>query len=495
MPEAWRLPNLGLLELAAAALLLAGCGTSVAPVVAVAVIDAEAGPFASGVRLSASGQLVRSATAAGLVGLDEQGRAVPGLADRWIVTDDGLSYIFRLRDGTWPDGTELSAESVREGLRQALVALRGTPLGSEFADIDEIRAMTGQVIEIRLARPAPDLLQMLAQPELGVLHGGRGGGPMNLRREGAAALLAPFAPEQLGLPQSPDDRQRARSIRLNAVSGSVAVRLFAAGKADVVLNGRFADYPLAIGAGGVGQRLLRLDPAPGLFGLVVTHGGGFLALPENREALGLAIDRDALASALAVSGWTATTRIVAPGSAGDLGTIAERWSGLSHPQRQSEAAARVDRWTAQHREPASLRLALPGGPGADALFERLHADFDAIGVALGRVAESQDAELRLIDLVARYPRAEWYLAQLSCMAARGLCSASADARLADARAAADPAQRGAMLAEAEAELTAANVYIPLGAPIRWTLVRDGLTGFAVNPQAFHPLWPLAQQQK
>ena len=98
MPEAWRLPNLGLLELAAAALLLAGCGTSVAPVVAVAVIDGEAGPFASGVRLSASGQLVRSATAAGLVGLDEQGRAVPGLADRWIVTDDGLSYIFRLRD-------------------------------------------------------------------------------------------------------------------------------------------------------------------------------------------------------------------------------------------------------------------------------------------------------------------------------------------------------------------------------------------------------------
>ena len=493
MPCFGHLPKLALMV--ALLPLLTGCGDSAAPEIAIAVVGNEAAPFDSGVRLTAAGQLVRAAMAQGLVGLDEQGRVVPGLADRWIVTDDGLSYIFRLRDGTWPDGAELSAESVKAGLRQTLAELQATPLGAEFVQIDEIRGMTGQVIEIRLVQPVPDLLQLLAQPELGVLHGGRGGGPMSLRRDGVTAVLAPIALAKLGLPRADDQPAPARSIRLLAVPAPVAVKQFVAGEVDVVLGGRFTDYPEGAAASGVGQRLLRIDPAPGLFGLSVSRADGFLARPENREALALAIDREALAAALEVGGWVPTTRVVAPGSTGDLGTVGERWTSLTPAQRQREAAARVSRWTTQHREPAALRLALPDGPGGDALFGRLRADFDAIGVALSRVGDGKEAELRLIDLVARYPRPEWYLAQLSCAAARGLCSSSADARLADARGAADPAQRGAMLAEAEAELTAANVYIPLGPPVRWALVRDNVVGFAVNPQAFHPLWPLAMQQK
>ena len=494
MPRHWRSRKFALLAAAAIAL-LAGCGQSGAPELGIAVIDPAGLPAASGAHLSAAGQLIRAATAQGLVGLDEQGRVVPGLADRWIVTDDGLSYIFRLRDGTWPDGAELSAESVRLGLRQSLEALRQTALGGEFSDVDDIRAMTGQVVEIRLTRPVPDFLQLLAQPELGLLHSGRGGGPMALRRDGDAVLLAAIPPGKLGLPQVADESGLARPVRLQAAPAAVALKQFSAGRVDIVLGGRFADYPLAVAASGVGQRLLRLDPAPGLFGLAVTSDGGILARPENREALALAIDRDALAAALAGSGWTATTRIVAAGSAGDSGTIGERWAGLSRAQRQSEAAARIARWTAQHSDPASLRIALPEGPGADVLFDRLHTDFDAIGVALSRVGEGKEAELRLVDLVARYPGPEWYLAQLSCAAVHSLCSASADALVASARAAPDPGQRATLLAQAEADLTAANVYIPLGSPVRWSLVRDGVTGFAVNSAAFHPLWPLALQQK
>ena len=55
------------------------------------------------------GRLVRAATAEGLVSFDEQGRVIPALADRWIVTDDGHSYIFRLRDGNWSNGDPITA--------------------------------------------------------------------------------------------------------------------------------------------------------------------------------------------------------------------------------------------------------------------------------------------------------------------------------------------------------------------------------------------------
>src|SRR6187551_1561569 len=101
------------------AALLAGCGSDDGAV-DIAVIDTPESLFAGGVRLSAGAQHLRAATNAGLVALDAEGETVPALADRWIVTDDGRSYIFRLRDGTWPDGDDLTAESARRALNQAI---------------------------------------------------------------------------------------------------------------------------------------------------------------------------------------------------------------------------------------------------------------------------------------------------------------------------------------------------------------------------------------
>ena len=52
--------------------------------------------------------------------------------------------------------------------------------------------------------------------------------------------------------------------------------------------------------------------------------------------------------------------------------------------------------------------------------------------------------------------------------------------------------RARALAQAEAELTIANIYIPIGAPLRWSLVRGTVDGFLANPYAFHPLPDMAE---
>ena len=91
--------------LASLVLLLGGCGAADDGTLDVAVIGNEDDVFADGLRLSPAAQQVRAATDSGLVAFDDGGEVVPALAERWIVTDDGLSFIFRLRDGTWPDGT------------------------------------------------------------------------------------------------------------------------------------------------------------------------------------------------------------------------------------------------------------------------------------------------------------------------------------------------------------------------------------------------------
>ena len=49
--------------------------------------------------------------------------------------------------------------------------------------------------------------------------------------------------------------------------------------------------------------------------------------------------------------------------------------------------------------------------------------------------------------------------------------------------------------QAEAELTKANVFVPFGAPIRWSLVRGEAAGFAVNRWNIHPLMPMAMRPK
>jgi len=103
--------------------------------------------------------------------------------------------------------------------------------------------------------------------------------------------------------------------------------------------------------------------------------------------------------------------------------------------------------------------------------------------------------LRLVDTVARYPRAGWFLNQLSCTNVRTLCSAAADRLAAQALAETDPARRADLFAQAEAQLTIANSFIPFGVPIRWSLISGSTTGFMPNPWNVHPLLPLAMLPK
>lgn len=476
------------------ALVATGCAGGDDDTVPIAIAGSPAAPFESGGRLSLAGKLVRGATFEGLTGFDEEGRVVPALADRWIITDDGLSYIFRLRDGTWTDGSPLTAVSARAALRKALADIEGTPLASDLAAISEIRAMAGRVVELRLSYRHPDLLQLLAQPELGLSHQGVGAGPMSVVHEGNLAVLTPIPPARRGLPKEDGWNERARTVRVAALPLAQAVEDLRAGKISLVMGGSAADFPLASRVG-IAHGVVRIDPVSGLFGFAILNADGFLADSANREAIAMAIDRAALGRALDVRGWAPSTRIVSATMEGDLGTIGERWSQLDLDERRATAAARVTRWRNSGNPVPVLRIAMPRGSGADAIFVQLQDDLQFIGVDARRVGESADAELRLVDTVARYPRASWFLSQLACPLRRGLCSKEADRLAAEARRAPDGASRAALLAEAEAELTTANVFIPLGPPVRWSAMRRDVTGFSVNRWGMHPLMPLAMLPK
>jgi ABC-type transport system substrate-binding protein len=476
------------------AALLAACGNGSDGPLNVAIIGAPDDIFASGLRLSEAAQTVRGATGAGLVALDAQGEIEPALADRWIVTDDGKSYIFRLREGTWPDGAELTGESARAALRQVIRGLQGTSLGLDLGPVEEVRTMAGRVIEIDLKAPMPDFLRLLAQPELALAHRGFPAGPMVMHasgeRRGNIVELTFRPPEMRGEPQQDGWQKRVRTVAIEPLGAKKALAAFDQGDVDVLLGGTIAAWPLAE-PGPLSLGNVRLDNAVGLFGLQVMRERGFLATASNREALAMAIDRAELLSRFNIGGWVPSTRIVPAALAG--AKAPERWEGNSIEQRRAAAASRVAAWRAGagKGKPPVLTVALADQPGYAMLFNELVAQLGPVGIALERVPEGKPADLVLVDRVARYGAPRWFLNQFNCSLGRGLCNSGADAQVQAALAAADPQQRADDLARAEALLTAANVYIPIGAPLRWSMVRGNVTGYAPNPWAWHPLPDMA----
>lgn len=460
----------------------------------VVIIGESSTLFPEGIRMSVGGQHVRAASAEGLVALDPAGRIVPAIAERWIVTDDGLSYIFRLRDSAWPDGEPITAEDVERALKDLLSQLEGTSLGLDLAKVTEIRAMTGRVVELRLSSPMPDFLRLLAQPELGIVKAGSGAGPMVVSRDEdlAIARLSALPPEARGLPARQDWEALARPVTVRALPAARAIEAFSNGEVDLILNGRISNLP-EVELGPLSRGAIQVDPALGLFGFVFTREDGLLEDPARREALSMAIERSALIEPFALGGWQASSWIVPRELFEGRELTVSRWGDLSLEERRTIAAARIGSWIAENPETEPVvTVALPAGPGSDLLFAGIAEAWAAIGVSAQQVPSGEEADLELRDRLARYSSPRWFLNQFHCALEIGLCSEAADALVEQSLTALDPAEKQALLLEAQSELLAREVFIPLGAPVRWSLVRGALQAYQPNPWGLHPLFPLSQ---
>ena len=469
--------------LAAAALLATACKPEREGAPKVVVISGEprlADP-ASG-PLAAPDAVLLQNVAQGLVRFDASGNIVGGLAERWNVSDDGMSYIFRIASTEWPDGTKITAQQVARLLKRQLGRRSNNALKDALGAVEDIVAMTDRVIEIRLIAPRPNLLPLLAQPELAIVRDGRGTGPFSASRvEGGEVRLASDV-------LSPSEEvTRREELLLSGAPAEQAIRAFADGKADLVLGGTFVDLPYARAAR-LPRRSLAFDPVPGLFGLLPTRKDGPLADPDVRQVLSQAIDRDALLAVLNVPGLAARATILEPGLDGLPAPVQPPWFATPLAQRRPALAASAQR-LAGREERQPIRLFLPDGPGSDILFQRLSADWGAIGFTVERAKTPAAADLRLMDAVAPSSSAAWFLRNFRCGAVP-VCDPEIDEVLDGARVAPVPAQRYALLSDAASRIDSAQLFIPLAAPVRWSLVANRIQGFAGNRYARHTLTDL-----
>ena len=424
--------------------------------------------------------------AQGLVRFDANGNIVGGLAERWNVSDDGLSYIFRIASMNWPDGKKITAQQVAKLLKRQLTERSSNPLKDSLGAVDDVVAMTDRVVEIQLLAPRPNLLSLLAQPEFAILRGNVGSGPFQAVPTGAPGGELRLTRQ---IQDSDEEEARREQVLLAGEQVGDAIREFAGGKTDLVLGGSFADLPYAQHVK-LPRGALRYDPASGLFGLVPMHAGAPFDDANVRHLLAEALDRGNFISALGVPGLAARATLLEPGLDGVPAPIQPAWFGTAFGDRL--AALRTEADARFGKVKPVIRVALPDGPGADLLFRELVRDWGAIGLSVERAQPGTAADFALIDEVAPSTASAWFVRHFRCGAV-AICDDLADALMEAGRQTPVPQQRYALLAQAAARIDDAQLFIPLAAPVRWSLVSSRVQGFAGNRYARHTLTDLEQQ--
>jgi oligopeptide transport system substrate-binding protein len=268
-----------------------------------------------------------------------------------------------------------------------------------------------------------------------------------------------------------------------------AIADFAAGKTDLVLGGTFGDLPLAESAR-LPRAALRFDPASGLFGLIPVGARKPFDGIDARRLLAQALDRANFVSALGVPGLAARATLLEPGLDGIPLPAPPAWFATRPSDRLPALRAEADRLFGKDKP--MIEVALPRGPGADLLLGELKRDWGLLGLGVEKAQSSSTADFVLIDEVAPSASPSWFVRRFRCGAVP-VCDAQADQLMDAARTMSVPAQRYALLAQAAARIDDAQLFLPITAPVRWSLVSNRIQNFAGNRYARHSLTGLEQQ--
>jgi ABC-type oligopeptide transport system substrate-binding subunit len=265
---------------------------------------------------------------------------VPSLAERWEISDDGLRYVFHLRDGlTWSDGASLTAHDVEFGVKRVLdpkspgssVAIyfvlehgEDTYLGrnSDWNEVG-VRALDDRTVEFRLSAPAPYFMSAMNRPDSGPQPRHAMDGVAEARVVSGAFEVAERTDERLVLRRRSERPGNVAEVELVRTELTKALSVYERGELDLVLvryTPKLADlmpdslHPDVRLGGAAWSGYIRFDHTDPVTGNL-----------DLRRALAHATDREALAAVCPANGVVATGGVVPPVLQGHTPDIALRY--------------------------------------------------------------------------------------------------------------------------------------------------------------------------
>jgi ABC-type oligopeptide transport system substrate-binding subunit/class 3 adenylate cyclase len=265
---------------------------------------------------------------------------VPSLAERWEISDDGLRYVFHLREGlTWSDGTPLTAHDVEFGIKRVLdpespgssVAIyfalekgEETYLG-ENTDWDAVgvRALDDRTVEFRLNAPAPYFMSVMNRPDGGPQPRHAVEGIAQARVVSGAFEVAERTDERLVLRRRSERPGNVAEVELYRTAIADALPEYERGETDLILV-RYTPRLADLMPGAVRDDAILGSPAWSAY-IRFDHTHPVAGNLELRRALAHAIDREALAAVCPANLVVASGGVVPPALQGHTPDIALRY--------------------------------------------------------------------------------------------------------------------------------------------------------------------------
>lgn len=456
-----------------------------------------------------------------LIGLtegDAEGKAIPGMAERWTTSPDGLVWTFYLRDADWSDGVPVTADDFVFSLRRILLP----ETASEYASIlyliknaqavNEgkapkealgVRALSPKVLEITLNHPAPYL------PELAKHHtmspvprhlvekvGEKWVEPGNYLSNGPYVVTDWRLGDYVKIVKNPRFYDAA-NVCVDQVylyptpDAAMAERRVARGELD--MNADIQSNRIAF--------LRETMPA-----YVRTHtylGVTYLAFNANvpafkdkrvRLALTMAIDRDFITQKLLRGGQKSAYTFVPPGVADYQAAKAPAWASWPLEKRQAEARRLLAQAGYGPNNPLKVEIKHRNTPDPTLFMPAVQADWKAIGVDASLAQNeaqiayaayrSRDFQVADAAWIADYNDAMSFLyLQQSATGPQNYGdyrNPAYDALLAKADAEPDAKVRAGYLASAEAMMLDDAPVAPIYFYVNKNLVSPKVTGFVDN---------------
>ncbi len=461
----------------------------------------------------------------GLVMQDENAELIPGAAESWTVSDDGLVYTFKLRkDAVWSDGSPVTADDFVYSFRRLetpetgaeyasmlYVIKNGEEVNTAKAKPEElgVKAIDAATLEVTLKSPTPYFLEMLTHQAAYPVNkaaidrlGADWIKPGNLVSNGAFTL-AEFVPnDHIKLVKNLKFFDAA-SVRLDTVNyvptedRSTAIKRFEAGELDSnddIPTEQMADLKAKFGD------QLRIGPYLGTYYYAIKTDKEPWTNPELRNAISMAIDRDFLAEKVWQNSMLPGYSMVPPGIAGYTPAIA-KFAETSQIDREDEAKKILEKLGYTPEKPLKLEIRYNTSENHKNTAVAIQEQLKPLGVEVtllntdtkthyGFLEQKGDYDLARAGWIADYKDPESFLG-ISVKASGNNYSNFNDPTFEDAmkKAAADggkPDERLKDLAVAERELVDQVGNIPLLYYSYKNLVSPKVHGYVENVMDIHP---------
>ena len=452
-------------------------------------------------------------------------KPVPGAAESWTISDDGLTYTFKLRDHAWSDGTPVTAEDFVYAWRRLLDPNRGAEYASIMYPVKNAQAINAgtntdlaslgvsardeRTLEVTLEQPTGYFIELLTHYTAYPLprhvvekFGNEWIKPGNLVVNGPY-LVTEWVPHSHLTALKNDKFYDAANVKIDKViyypleDRNAALRRFRAGEVEFVAE--FSSEQIGFLKENLPEET-RIFPELGVYYYVFNEEREPFKDPRVRRALSMAIDREGITDKILKTGEIPAYGIVPPNT-GDYGKgEVAAWSTTPYKERVAEAKKLLaEAGYGQGGKPLAFELSYNSSEDHKKIAVAVQAMWKALGVQANLVNREAKVHYDLLKQaqfdvaraawIADYNDPQNFLYLLETRTGPNnygrYSNANYDKLMADQAATVDVGKRMELMHGAEKQVLADDAWAPIFFYVSKVLVAKNLQGWAENPKKIH----------